>query len=70
MLTRARYDALAAGGKRAVQKAIERKQKKLGQKEKRSRPFPKSGDRRPLERGADAGRGDDGERPNKRRRVG
>lgn len=41
-LVRARYDALAAeGGKRAVKKAIEKKQKKIGQKEKRSRPFAK-----------------------------
>ncbi|KAJ6519780.1 hypothetical protein C8R45DRAFT_952702 [Mycena sanguinolenta] len=43
-LLRARYDALAAeGGKRAVKKAIEKKQKKIGQKEKKSRPFAKSG---------------------------
>ncbi|KAJ7357329.1 hypothetical protein DFH08DRAFT_851659 [Mycena albidolilacea] len=41
-LLRARYDALAAeGGKRAVKKAIEKKQKKIGQKEKKSRPFAK-----------------------------
>ena len=40
MLTRARYDALAeAGGKRAVKKAIEKKQKKVSQKEKKRRPF-------------------------------
>ncbi|KAF8898789.1 hypothetical protein BD779DRAFT_1485553 [Infundibulicybe gibba] len=40
LLTRARYDALAAeGGKRAVKKVIDKKQKKIGQKEKRSRPF-------------------------------
>jgi ribosomal RNA-processing protein 36 len=39
-LMHARYDALAAsGGKDAVRKAIEKKQKKLAQKEKRSRPF-------------------------------
>jgi len=44
LVTRARYDALAAkGGKRAVKKAIEKKQKKISQKEKRSRPFPKAG---------------------------
>lgn len=37
---RARYDALAlTGGKSAVKKAIEKKQKKIGQKEKKSRPF-------------------------------
>jgi len=40
LLVKARYDALAAeGGKRAVRKAIEKKQKKVGQKEKKSRPF-------------------------------
>jgi ribosomal RNA-processing protein 36 len=31
----------AEGGKRAVKKAIEKKQKKIGQKEKKSRPFAK-----------------------------
>ncbi|KAF8523081.1 hypothetical protein BU17DRAFT_75025 [Hysterangium stoloniferum] len=37
---RARLDAIAeSGGKRAVKKAIEKKQKKIGQKEKKSRPF-------------------------------
>lgn len=40
LLVEARYEALAAqGGKRAVRKAIEKKQKKIGQKEKKSRPF-------------------------------
>ena len=40
LLVKAKYDALAAeGGKRAVRKAIEKKQKKIGQKEKKSRPF-------------------------------
>ena len=40
LLVRARYDALAAtGGKGAVKKAIEKKQKKISQKEKKSRPF-------------------------------
>ncbi|KAJ7293541.1 hypothetical protein C8J57DRAFT_1269308 [Mycena rebaudengoi] len=64
VLVRARYDALAAeGGKRAVKKAIEKKQKKLGQKEKKSRPFAKGGGmkRKSVE-------GDDG-RTEKRRRV-
>lgn len=48
LVTHARYEALAAeGGKRAVKRAIEKKQKKISQKEKRSRPFPKvSGDAR------------------------
>ncbi|KAH7104604.1 hypothetical protein BKA62DRAFT_692759 [Auriculariales sp. MPI-PUGE-AT-0066] len=41
LLLKARYADLAATGKRgAVQKAIERKQKKVAQKEKKSRPFP------------------------------
>ncbi|ESK97921.1 phenylalanyl-trna synthetase [Moniliophthora roreri MCA 2997] len=44
LLVKARYEALAAGGdQRAVKKAIEKKRKKIGQKEKRSRPFPKGG---------------------------
>ncbi|KAF9651889.1 DUF947-domain-containing protein, partial [Thelephora ganbajun] len=43
VLVKARYDALAAeGGKRAVRKAIEKKQKKIGQKEKKNRPFEES----------------------------
>ncbi|KAJ6575073.1 hypothetical protein B0H19DRAFT_1127030 [Mycena capillaripes] len=62
-LVRARYDALAAeGGKRAVKKAIEKKQKKIGQKEKKSRPFAKgSGSKR---KAGDS----EGEPPQKRRR--
>jgi ribosomal RNA-processing protein 36 len=39
LIMRARYEALAATGKGAVKKAIEKKQKKRNQKEKRSRPF-------------------------------
>lgn len=40
LVVRARYEALAAeGGKRAVKKAIEKKQRKIGQKEKKSRPY-------------------------------
>ncbi|KAJ7783744.1 hypothetical protein DFH07DRAFT_788967 [Mycena maculata] len=62
-LVRARYDALAAeGGKRAVKKAIEKKQKKIGQKEKKSRPFAKGGLKR------QSGDGEGG-RPEKRRRI-
>ncbi|KIJ17790.1 hypothetical protein PAXINDRAFT_9734 [Paxillus involutus ATCC 200175] len=39
-LTKARFDAIASvGGKQAVKKAIEKKQKKVNQKEKKSRPF-------------------------------
>ncbi|PBL01485.1 DUF947-domain-containing protein [Armillaria gallica] len=60
LLTRARYDALAqSGGERAVKKAIEKKQKKIGQKEKKSRPF---GKRSAPSEGAG--------RPNKRPRTG
>jgi len=40
VLLKARYDAMAAeGGKRAVKKVIEKKRKKLSQKETKSRPF-------------------------------
>ncbi|KAI0756921.1 hypothetical protein C8Q80DRAFT_65573 [Daedaleopsis nitida] len=40
MLLRAKYDALAAaGGRGAVRKAIEKKQKKVNQKEKKKRPY-------------------------------
>ncbi|KAG5649901.1 hypothetical protein H0H81_001562, partial [Sphagnurus paluster] len=49
ILTKARYEALDAdGGKRAVKKVMEKRQKKIGQKEKKSRPRPPSegGDRK------------------------
>ncbi|KAF8078664.1 DUF947-domain-containing protein [Lyophyllum atratum] len=60
LLMKARYEALAAdGGNRAVKKAIEKRQKKIGQKEKKSRPY---GEKRRTE-GGDGGR-------EKRRRVG
>ena len=40
LILKARYEAMAAeGGKRAVKKAIEKKQKKISQKETKSRPF-------------------------------
>lgn len=43
LLANARLDAIASvGGKQAVKKAIEKKQKKIGQKEKKMRPFPRS----------------------------
>jgi ribosomal RNA-processing protein 36 len=43
LLAKARLDAIASvGGKQAVKKAIEKKQKKIGQKEKKMRPFPRS----------------------------
>lgn len=74
MLVRARYDALAAsGGRVAVKKAIEKKQKKNNQKEKRSRPFAKviyspgtfssTGDKRPR----NSGSGSDGGRSKRRK---
>lgn len=40
LVTKARFEALAKdGGQRAVKKAIAKKQKKVSQQEKRSRPF-------------------------------
>lgn len=40
-MLRARFDALSASGRPgAVKKAIEKKQRKLAQKDKKSRPFP------------------------------
>ncbi|KAK7059009.1 rRNA biogenesis protein rrp36 [Paramarasmius palmivorus] len=58
LLAKARYEALASdGGQRAVKKAIEKKRKKISQKEKRSRPFPK-------------GATPEASRVNKRRKVG
>lgn len=43
LLAKARLDAIASvGGKRAVKKAIEKKEKKVSQKEKKMRPFPRS----------------------------
>ena len=40
LLTRAKFESLAeSGGRGAVRKAIERKQKKVNQKEKKRRPF-------------------------------
>lgn len=49
LLTKAKYEALAgAGGRGAVRKAIERKQRKVNQKEKKRRPFvPGEGRGRP-----------------------
>jgi len=42
LVTKARYEALAEeGGARAVKKAIFKKQRKVGQREKRSRPYKK-----------------------------
>ena len=62
-MLKARYEALAKeGGQRAVKKAIEKKQKKINQKEKRSRPYRKDESRkREGEAPAD--------RPSKRARI-
>ncbi|KAI0801191.1 hypothetical protein C8Q74DRAFT_1240714 [Fomes fomentarius] len=55
LLLRAKYDALAArGGRGAVRRAIEKKQKKVSQKEKKKRPFF---DGAPRPRHASAGEG-------------
>jgi len=68
LVTRARYDALAVeGGKRAIKKAIEKKRKKINQREKRSRPFPKTSMAREDTRKRKAGWEDD---TRKRRKVG
>ena len=56
MLLRAKYDALAeAGGRGAVRKAIEKKQKKVSQKEKKKRPFVAG--QTPGSRGGSVGQG-------------
>ncbi|OCH92675.1 DUF947-domain-containing protein [Obba rivulosa] len=81
ILLRAKYDALAAeGGKRAVKKAIEKKQKKVSQKEKKRRPFasgPSREDRSRNREAAASGKrphsgfgGGEGDRPTKRPRTG
>lgn len=63
LVVQARYEALAKeGGQRAVKKAIEKKQKKVSQKEKRSRPYAKG-------EFSGGGGGQGGDRPFKRRRV-
>jgi len=76
LLVRARHDALAVtGGKRAVKKAIEKKRKKIGQKEKKSRPFAReqvSGDGQGLtfsKQPFSPSSRTDGERSKKRQRV-
>jgi ribosomal RNA-processing protein 36 len=76
LLVRARYDALAAtGGRGAVKKAIEKKQKQIGQKERKSRPFTNE---RPVGEGQESssrkrssspGSGADGGRFGKRRKT-
>ena len=62
---RAKFDALAeSGGRSAVKKAIEKKQKKVAQKEKKKRPFaPGTAGKRPPPQ-SESGR------PNKRPRFG
>jgi len=71
LLLRAKYEALAAsGGRGAVKKAIDKRQKKASQKEKKRRPFaPGSSGPMPRKRSS-AAHGDDSQRSGKRRRVG
>jgi ribosomal RNA-processing protein 36 len=68
---RARYEALAAvGGNGAVKKAIQKKQKKIGQKEKKSRPFARGrGGQETQELGAGKRSHSDREGSNKRRKI-
>lgn len=72
LLVKARYNELAEhGGRGAVNKAIAKKQKKIEQKEKKSRPFSKDG--KPRGDGAVKRRfsstEDQGGRANKRRKI-
>jgi ribosomal RNA-processing protein 36 len=72
MLVKARYEALAAqGGRGAVRKAIERKQRKIGQKEKRSRPYAANAEHAggAAYQTRKRGTADDGGRPQKRPRA-
>ena len=69
LLLKARFEALQAeGGKRAIKKAIEKKQKKVAGKEKKSRPFAKGAFGGGGGDGAGGAGGDGG--PRKRRKVG
>lgn len=72
LLLKARYDDLAASGKRgAVQKAIDKKHRKVAQKEKKSRPFPapsRSGGEARTSDSASRSRSADS-RPNKRQKF-
>ncbi|KAI0788468.1 hypothetical protein C8Q75DRAFT_823966 [Abortiporus biennis] len=71
LLTRAKFDALAAsGGRGAVKKAIEKKQKKISQKEKKKRPFPASSQGSSGQRSWGAGHDAERPRANKRQRFG
>lgn len=75
LLLRARYDNIATtGGKSAIKKAIEKRQKKIGQKEKKSRPFAR--ERLPIgesstfaKRAFSSAEGPFVNQPEKRRRV-
>ena len=62
LLVKAKFEALAeSGGRSAVRKAIEKKQKKVGQKEKKRRPYA-PGEKRQGGRTQES-------RPNKRQRF-
>ncbi|KAH7912531.1 hypothetical protein BJ138DRAFT_988671, partial [Hygrophoropsis aurantiaca] len=72
VLVKARYEAIAnAGGKRAVKKAIEKREKKINQKEKKSRPFARGqSDMKEDTRKRPARFNSGGDRHTKRRKVG
>lgn len=68
-MLRAKYEALAAsGGRGAVKKAIDKRQKKANQKEKKKRPFAPGSAGMPRKR--PGGTEGDDQRSGKRRRVG
>ncbi|KAI0094842.1 hypothetical protein BDY19DRAFT_914872 [Irpex rosettiformis] len=71
LFTRAKYDALAeAGGRSAVRKAIEKKQRKVDQKEKKKRPFSPGESRGPNgKRPSLSNNQSRGGRPSKRQRM-
>jgi ribosomal RNA-processing protein 36 len=70
-LTKAKFEALAeSGGRSAVRKAIEKKQKKINQKEKKKRPFaPGEGRRESSKRLTFGGTSEHAGRPSKRQRT-
>ena len=70
-MLKARFEALQAeGGKRAVKKAIEKKQKKVAGKEKKSRPFAKGAFSEGGGAGGGGGGGGGDGAARKRRKVG
>lgn len=74
LLVRAKYEALAAsGGRRAVKKAMDKKQKRVAQKEKKKRPFAPGHGRgeggSTFAKNLGGDNGGSGSRPRKRQRV-